>query len=119
MDAIQDFTCKKSLYNRTQGFAKRDDTLTRMPLKKLIGRQTILMPSKLRSNDHSVTTQADPMPSSFSKKPRRRLEDSLLHGESIVDGSHISTTEKMSNSMMRKLLNDFKFGGSTHHNLVV
>ena len=38
----------------------------------------------------------------------RRLEDSLMHGgESLIE----STTDKMSKSMMRKLLNDYKFGG--------
>ena len=40
----------------------------------------------------------------------RRLEDSLMHGESLIE----STTDKMSKSMMRKLLNDYKFGGSAH-----
>ena len=32
-----------------------------------------------------------------------------MQGESLIE----STTDKMSKSMMRKLLNDYKFGGST------
>lgn len=73
------------------------------------------MPQKHKQNNYSMSSSGvDPLAQYVQHIRLDNTNSNCLQtGESIVEGS-MESHDKMTSSMMRKLLNDYKFGG-THN----
>lgn len=99
VEAIQDFSCKGSLYNHTQYKALQSDRVSRLPLKKLVGHQTILLPDKLQARgDYEGVTRPSQV----------QLSRNQMHQESATNES----TDKASLAKMSKLLKEARHSRS-------
>ena len=98
MEAIQDFSGKESLFNYQSQYNVKE-VASRMPLRKLIGKQTILMPERMAPSDNMQGSQTGP-----------RQSRNANYQETMTQESQ-ETVDKLSMTMMHQLVSDPKFAG--------
>ena len=98
VEAIQDFSCRESRYNMTEGFGRQPGAKSLMSLKKLIGRQAILFPEKLKHKQSQLDENS---------------KDTALHEDKDENSSRSATSResfdhKIQANILQQILSDDK-----------